>query len=185
MRKPDMTNGDIRIRRWRMADAEHLVEALHESAAEMNPFLPWCNEDYDLQDASGWLSRQANAWDVGESYTFCVEDISDGRLLGCCALDSVDHRHMHAEMGYWVRTGATGRGVATRAGDLVVDFGLERLKLLRIELVICVQNAASVGVAENLGAVREGRHRNRLIIHGIPRDAYVYSIVPADREGKD
>jgi RimJ/RimL family protein N-acetyltransferase len=37
-------------------------------------------------------------------------------------------------------------------------------------------------VATKLGAIREGRHRNRLVIHGIPRDAYIYSIVPRDRE---
>jgi RimJ/RimL family protein N-acetyltransferase len=182
--KADMTDGNIRIRRWRMADAEALVEALHESVDEMNPFLPWCNRGYDMEDASRWLANQANAWDVGDSYTFCIEDTEEGRILGCCALDSVDHSHLHAEMGYWVRTSAAGQGVGTRAASMLVRFGLERLDLLRIELVICVQNKASVRVATKLGATKEGRHRNRLLIHGIPRDAYIYSIIPADTTGE-
>lgn len=178
--KVNLTCGNLRLRRWSMSDAEALVKALHESVKEMNRFLPWCTPEYSLEDATTWIGNQAHAWDVGESYTFCIEDMDTGRILGCCGLDDVDHNHRLAEMGYWVRTSAAGAGVGTKAATMVCRFGLDQLDLVRIEIIVCVLNRASIRVATRIGAKREGRHRNRLIIHGKMLDAYIYSIIPGD-----
>jgi ribosomal-protein-serine acetyltransferase len=61
-----------------------------------------------------------------------------------------------ANVGYWVRTGHTGQGIATAAVRLVARFGFEDLGLLRLELLIAVDNPASRRVAEKVGATFEG-----------------------------
>jgi len=88
--------------------------------------------------------------------------------------------HQMANLGYWVRTSAAGRGVATRAARLVARFGFAQLDLHRIEILAAVDNIGSQKVAEKAGAVREGVLRKRLLINGESQDAVIFSLLPED-----
>ena len=59
-------------------------------------------------------------------------------------------------------------------------FGFETVGLTRIEIVAASENAPIRRVAEKAGAQFECRARNRLVIHGMPVVAAVYSLVPSD-----
>jgi RimJ/RimL family protein N-acetyltransferase len=83
-------------------------------------------------------------------------------------------------MYYWVRTGDTNRGVATRAVRLLARFGFEAAALVRIEIVVPIGNAASIRVAEKAGASREGLLRSRVMLHGMLHDAVMFSLVEED-----
>src|SRR5262245_32789118 len=101
-------------------------------------------------------------------------------FVGGAGLKCIHRVHQFANLGYWVRTSATGRGLATRATRLAARFGFEQLGLHRIEIVVAVDNLASQRVAERAGAVREGVARKRLLIRGESHDAVMYSLVAQD-----
>jgi RimJ/RimL family protein N-acetyltransferase len=92
--------------------------------------------------------------------------------------------HQFGNLGYWVRTSAAGRGVASKASRLVARFGFEELGLHRIEILAAVSNVASQRVAEKIGAAREGVLRKRLLIRGEPQDAVMFSLVPEDLQSQ-
>ena len=71
-------------------------------------------------------------------------------------------------------------GIATETVRLAARYGFEKLGLQRIEIVISKDNSPSNKVAQKSGAVREGLLRNRLRIHGLAHDAYMYSLLPED-----
>jgi RimJ/RimL family protein N-acetyltransferase len=100
--------------------------------------------------------------------------------LGGCGLNDFDPGHRIANLGYWVRTGNTRRGIATASTRLLARFGIESLGLKRIRLVIAVSNVASQRVAEKAGAVREGVMRNGMFVRDIMYDCVLYSIIPDD-----
>jgi RimJ/RimL family protein N-acetyltransferase len=85
-------------------------------------------------------------------------------------------------MYYWVRSSRTGEGIAARAIRLLARHGFESLGFQRVELVIAVENEASIRAADKAGALREGILRNRMYVHDAVHDAYIYSLVPADFE---
>jgi RimJ/RimL family protein N-acetyltransferase len=85
--------------------------------------------------------------------------------------------HRFANLGYWVRTSATRQGVATEAVRQVAEFAFGNTDLVRLEIVCAVGNDASQRVAERAGAAREGALRHRLLLHGQPVDAVMYSLV--------
>ena len=95
-------------------------------------------------------------------------------------INFINRVHQFANLGYWVRTSAAGRGVATRATKLAARFGFAELGLNRIEIVAAVDNIASQRVAERAGAVREGILRHRLSINGVPHNAVLFSLVAGD-----
>jgi RimJ/RimL family protein N-acetyltransferase len=95
-------------------------------------------------------------------------------------LNQFNHDHNFANLGYWVRSDSTGRGIATASALLAAHLGFEDLGLHRIEIVAAVENVASRKVAEKTKAKREGVSRNRLLLHNRPQDAVMYSLVVAD-----
>jgi RimJ/RimL family protein N-acetyltransferase len=67
--------------------------------------------------------------------------------------------------------------VATEAVRQVAHFAFRDTDLQRLEIVCAVGNEPSQRVAERAGAVREGVLRHRLLLHGQPVDAVMYSLV--------
>jgi len=167
---------DVRIRPYRLDDADLIFEAARESLAELGPWMPWCHPHYSLNESRLWLEEQVPAFEQGTAFEFAIVS-TDGRYLGGCGLSQVDKLNRRANLGYWVRTTATRRGVATAAVHLLRDWGFQNTDLLRLEIVVAVGNIASQRVAEKSGAVREGTLRNRLILHGTVHDAAVFSFV--------
>jgi RimJ/RimL family protein N-acetyltransferase len=100
--------------------------------------------------------------------------------MGGCSLYEVHAIDNFGAIAYWVRTGQTKNGTATRAARLVARFGLHELGLNRVELVIAVNNHASLRVADKLGATREGILRQRLVIGDQACDAVMFSLLLED-----
>ena len=76
---------------------------------------------------------------------------TDGKFLGGIGLNRVDE-HPVANLGYWVRSSAVGDGVATESVRGLARFGFTHLHLIRIEIIMSTENAASKKVAEKSGA---------------------------------
>jgi len=177
-------DGGIAIRPFRESDDERLFEAGRESIAEVGRWLPWCHPDYALRDAREWVAFARAQFECDGEYHFAVvaldpELSTPGAILGGVGLNELRRPHGVANLGYWVRTGAAGRGVCTRAVRLLAPLSFE-LGLTRLEILASRDNAASLRVAEKAGAVREGVLRDRLRIGGELHDAVCCSIVPSD-----
>ena len=150
---------------------------------EIAPWLPWCHQDYAIEESRGWVETQTQAWAQGTEYNFVLIDSGQGTLLGGCGLNDLSQAHRFANLGYWVRSSRTRRGLATAAARCVAAFGFRELALIRIEIVIATTNTASQRVAEKLGATREGILRNRLLVHKQVHDAAMFSLIPSDSPG--
>ena len=178
----DLVGPRVVLRPAGPAHLEPFWAAVRESASELSPWMAWCHQDYSRDEARAWLDSRPAAWDRAEAFDFVVTDRATGALLGACALSHLDHGNLRANLGYWVRTSATGRGVGTEAAAVAVHYGLVDLGLGRIEIVAAVGNRPSQRVAEKLGATREGVVRNRFLVQGAYVDGVLFSLVPTDLE---
>jgi RimJ/RimL family protein N-acetyltransferase len=176
----ELSDGAILLRTLREEDVNALYEAARESIAEVSVWLPWCHENYSIEETRGFIGSRESAAQGGEWYSFGIFEKDGGRFLGGVGINFINRVHQMANLGYWVRTGATGRGIATAATRLAAKFGFEQLGLQRLEIVIAVANRGSQRVAEKAGATREGVLRNRLLIRGESLDAVLFSLVPED-----
>jgi ribosomal-protein-serine acetyltransferase len=166
-----------RVRPYEPGDAEPLGQAARESVAEMFPWLPWCHPDYSMAEAREWASSRARLAAERRELAFAIVGASDGRFLGGCGINQVNQVHRFGNLGYWVRTSATGRGVAVEAVRQMAELAFRDTDLMRLEIVCAVENRRSQRVAEKAGALREGVLRNRLQLHGKAVDAVMYSLV--------
>ncbi len=176
--KLELTDGNIIIRPCQPEDAAVICEGVQESMREMLKWAPWCHPDYSISDCKLWLDSRSQMRSEGIEYDFVIIDAKDKAFLGGCAIDQINRKHNFANLGYWVRSSQAGKGIATAALRLISRFGIETLGFTRLEIVAAEQNKASQRVAEKVGAVREGVHRNRHVVHDTIYNSVMFSLVP-------
>ncbi|MEJ7617137.1 MAG: GNAT family protein [Pyrinomonadaceae bacterium] len=170
----------ISIRPIREDDVQAIFAAVRESLAELSPWMPWCHPHYSIAETIEYVTSRREAWAKEREYAFAIIDEATGRFLGGVGLNQINPMYRIANLGYWVRTSASGRGVATIAARQAAQFGLEAVGLQRIEIVAATGNVASQRVAAKVGAQREGVLRKRLSASGQPVDAVMFSLVSED-----
>jgi RimJ/RimL family protein N-acetyltransferase len=85
-----------------------------------------------------------------------------------------------ANLGYWLRAGAVGRGVTTAAVRQLLRWTFETTDFFRVEIVAAVGNHRSIRVAEKVAARREGIARSRLLVHGERHDTVIFAYLRSD-----
>jgi ribosomal-protein-serine acetyltransferase len=168
--------GICSLRGYEPDDAETLAQAARESVTEVSRWLPWCHEQYSVAEAEEWIRSRAPLMATGQEYHFAIVGRA-GEFLGGCGVNQINRLHLFGNLGYWLRTSATGRGVATEAVRQLKEFAFGTTDLVRLEILCAVGNERSERVALRAGAAREGVLRQRLLLRGRAVDATLYSLV--------
>jgi RimJ/RimL family protein N-acetyltransferase len=168
------------LRPPRVDEAAFHYEAAHESLGEVGRWLSWCTASLKMEDSEAWVAQCRDAWQRDSFYNFWMFERRDGRYVGSCGINEIDSFRRIGNLGYWIRSSRQGSGYATEAAVAVARFGFEQLQLMRLEIVAAAGNMPSRRVAAKVGAQCEGLARNRLRVHGVQHDAYVFSLIPGD-----
>lgn len=170
----------VALRRFQAADAPEIWRAIEESRALLAPWLPDIAGTPSADAVAAWIAWGARAWDEGQAYHWAILSPGDEPVLGGCGLTQLSATHRFANLYYWVRTSAQGRGLASAATRELARFGLGELGLQRVEVVVARENIASLRVAEKAGARFEGWLRNRIFLRGQAHTAAMFSLVADD-----
>jgi RimJ/RimL family protein N-acetyltransferase len=172
-----LTDGVVTLRHWRPDDAPAVFAACQDPTIPR--FIP-IPQPYTEANAKEFVEAARAETEAGREQSFAIVDSATGALLGSIARGGpFGHR---ATFGYWLAPEARGRGVATRALRLIVDWTIATTDLIRLDLHTLVENDASGRVAERAGFEREGIRRAwELDRDGRPVDVVAYVIV---REGR-
>lgn len=137
----------------------------------------------DLESSRAALRRYAEkaATDTGRIYGTWL----DGTLVGGVLFRTMDVEQATAEAGCWLEPAGTGRGLATRAARVIIDWAVEERGIHRVEWQVAAANQASISVARRLGMTREGTLRECRQHHGKRLDIEIWSVLaPEWRAGK-
>lgn len=173
-----LSDGIIRVRPYTLSDVDAAYEAAAESVDDIYPWMEWCHPGLARSETLEFVSRQD--YEPEGDWPMLIEDAVTGDFYGSAGFNFVHPIHRSANLGYWIRSSAAGRGYAARGSRLSAIVGLRDRQLSRMEVVVAVDNERSMRVAEKIGAFREGMARDRLFLHGEARDAVVYSLTQSD-----
>lgn len=98
-----------------------------------------------------------------------------GQLVGTIGLNAISPQHRTAEIAYDLSPAVWGRGVATSIVNAVVDWGFQRLGLLRIQATVLESNERSLRVLERCHFEREGYLRCYRQIRGRSGNFWLYA----------
>jgi RimJ/RimL family protein N-acetyltransferase len=152
------------------------------SEPDIRHWMGWDGEPPpDEAEALANIERAAAAWLDGSWAVFRIADRATDQVVGGVNLRLADHQI--AEISYFVRESARGRGLATRAVRLVSRWAFDDLGIQRIELRVHPENNASRRVAEKAGFVFEGTERaSRAWPDGTRFDSLLFSLIPGDHQ---
>jgi ribosomal-protein-serine acetyltransferase len=173
-----LTDKDLLLRPFGLSDSTSLCCAVKESLQELKPWMSWATDSYNELTAREYITIARARWEEHTFYGFAIT--RENEILGACTLSSIHPIYHFCNLGYWVRTSQHGQGIAGRAAKLAARFGFENLGLIRVEIVIAVQNQASIRVAQKIGAHDEGILLNRMVVGKSIYDAHMYSLLPSD-----
>jgi RimJ/RimL family protein N-acetyltransferase len=126
-----------------------------------------------------WLERYEEGRREGTREGFAIVD-GGGAFLGVAVAPRIDRDTLTAELGYVVVPEARGRGVASDALRLLTAWAFSELGMLRLELLIAVDNSASKRVAARCGYVREGVLRSLHVKQDVREDTEIWSKLACD-----
>jgi RimJ/RimL family protein N-acetyltransferase len=135
------------LRRYVRDDLDALRTAIEESRDHLRPFMPWA--DGTRADTTDFLTAAIASWDAGTEFNYGIFE-DGGALLGGCGLHA-RLRPGALEIGYWLRAGATGRGIATAAARALTDAALALPGIEAVEIHCDEANVRSAAVPRRLG----------------------------------
>ena len=151
---PPLSDGFVSLRPWLERDVEAILSACSDH--EIAWWLDQVPQPYGEADARTYIAMTRRGWKDGTHAAFAVTDAEAGDVLGSVGLHWLDADEGVAEVGYWVRAEARGRGVATRATMLIARWAIDVCGMQRVQLRADAKNVASQRVAERAGFEREG-----------------------------
>ena len=146
----------------------------YRSDSETNKYQGWIPETLD--DVDSFLKKisseinLANTW-----FQFVIIDIDNSDIIGDLGIHFLNDDQ--AEIGCTLEKSKHGKGYATEALKLVMDYLFNKLNKHRIIGSIDPQNLKSIGLVERLGFRKEAHFKESLLINGEWVDDIVYAIL--------
>jgi ribosomal-protein-alanine N-acetyltransferase len=126
---------------------------------------------YSEQDSIEFINRSR---DENPQTTFAID--FNGELAGCTGLIiQTDVHRLSAEIGYWIGEPYWRLGIATKAVELLTEYGFKQLELVRIYSRVFDFNTASQRVMEKSGFKLEGIFEKSFLKNGVIGNEYRYA----------
>ncbi|AYC30566.1 GNAT family N-acetyltransferase [Paenisporosarcina cavernae] len=175
---PILTGYDITLRPLEENDLPKLWEITTPETFQfmMNPVTTY--EEFEI-----WLMGTIRAMnESGDSIVFAVHDHWTNQLAGSTRMYLIDEQNKNCEIGATFYGDQFRRTHVNTAAKLVLlTEAFEKRHYIRVQLRTDEKNIASQRAIERIGAKKEGLLRNeRIRANGVIRNAYLYSILPAE-----
>jgi RimJ/RimL family protein N-acetyltransferase len=181
---PVLTDGVVTLRAHRLSDVEDAYEQCIDPLTQEFTTVP---VPYTREDARTFiLETRPAGWREETRFGFAVEAVDDSGVARFAGSVGLDVREAGAaELGFGLHPWARGRGIASRACTLILDWGFGDRHLSVVHWRANVGNWASRRVAWALGFTFHGEIRKLLAKRGNLYDAWVGTLLRDDtREPK-
>lgn len=158
------------IRHCNYEDTDHIIELLNSEG-----WLTFIGERNVKEEigAKAYIDKIKESYVLNGFGLYTVVDKKSHTFLGLCGILKRDYLE-HVDLGYALLPNALGKGYATEAARIVLDYAQTILKIKKFCAITVKENIKSVGVLQKLGFKLEKNiippgERNEL-------DLYVYQV---------
>jgi ribosomal-protein-serine acetyltransferase len=175
----------VLIHHWNSTHIESLAEAMNESLETLRGHFWWAKKkQYDVTSAAKFITDRKVEWLRHTAFSFGIFDPNEPRIvLGDITLTIMNANYRQANIGYWIRDSARGKGYVPEAVKNIVAFSqmqqfAKEVPIQRYQIMAAESNKASRRVAEKVGFNYEGVFPALLRINDEAVSAAIYSLVP-------
>lgn len=171
---PILTTERLTLRPMTMDDAADLFAVFSDPAVVRY----WSAEPWtSIAFAESAIARALDGYRDASEVRFGIELAETGALIGTVNLHHFFPQNRRCELGYALGSPYWGKGYATEALEVALDYGFHELRLNRVEADIDPRNGASAAVLARLGFRKEGYMPERWFVHGQMADTVNYGLL--------
>lgn len=174
---PKLNTPRLKLRKVSEADKYDLFA--YASNDEVTKYVMW-DTHKSMADTEGFISYAMDQYKNKNVAPWAIEYKETGKFIGTIDFVWWKPAYFSAEIGYVISPEYWGKGITTEAAKAIIQFGFEKMELVRIQARCFDENIASARVMEKVGMIYEGTHRKEMYIKGRHRDIRMYSILRED-----
>ena len=161
-----------------LSDAD--VAALFEIHSDPSTMRYWSAPIWkDDERGRAMVARDQDS-SLTEHLRVGIELVEPGRLMGTCALFTINDQCRRAELGCVLGSFAWSHGYMREALRAFIAYAFGQLDLNRLEADTDARNEPSIRVLESLGFVKEGCFRERWVVDGEVSDSAMFGLLRRD-----
>ncbi|ATP40151.1 GNAT family N-acetyltransferase [Solibacillus sp. R5-41] len=169
-----ITSERLILRLFQTSDAAKVTTLCNNYNIYKNTlYLPY---PYSQNDALSWIENHYDNYIQDNSYEFAVTDKETNEVYGAIALSN-NKRFNQGELAYWIGEPYWGKGYATEAAQLILQFAFEEKKMHKVFARYFSSNPASGKVMEKIGMEKEGVLKEHIIKDGKYENLVYYGII--------
>ena len=179
---PAIQGAGVLLRAPQSSDHAEWADLREASRNFLTPWEPvWPSDDLTRGAFRRRIKRYADDQRNDLAYAFMIFRHEDNALVGGITLANVRRGVAQAgSIGYWIGEPFARKGYMTAAVRALIPFSFQSLRLHRLEAACIPDNAASVGLLESTGFIREGYARRYLCINGVWQDHLLFARIADD-----
>lgn len=129
------------------------------------------------EDALALINMMQEKIETNEGMNWAITLKNNNKLIGYIGHYSIQWENFRSEIGYMISPEYYGKGIATEAIKLLIDYGFNDMKMHSLEGVIDPANIASARVLEKNGFVKEAHFKENGFYDGSFFDSIIYSLL--------
>lgn len=170
----------LTLRCPRKGDGQALHEAVIESLDQLRAWpasLPWAMQEPSVAVSEAYCVDSAAAFMRRSSLVYLAFG-AEGNFVGSISLHGINWNVPKFEIGFWCRSGLTGKGYMKEAITALMGYAFESLDAQRVEAFPDEENTGSRAACQSAGMSLEGVLKNeRITPQGRLRNTCVYASV--------
>lgn len=136
----------------------------------------WFDEPYhSLEKLQSLYDQQIHSQHERQFVVVC-----NNELVGIVELMSIDQRHRHTEFQIIIDPTHQGKGFATPATKLALDYAFRTLNMHKVYLFVDPVNEAAIHIYKKVGFAMEATLKEAFFVEGSYHDSFIMSIFQRD-----
>ncbi len=171
-----LSGESIKLRPFTLEDAPRVQELVSNwNIASMVARIP---HPYPEGAAEEWISGHNEHRAAGDHWPFAIQ--AGAELVGAVGLSRTKNEPF--EIGYWIGEPYWGRGFASEAARVLVEFGFDILGLNRLVSGHFKENLASGRVLQKVGFHKTGEEKRFCLARGEELDCIALELTAAQHQ---
>ncbi len=173
-RFPVLDLGDYVMRDMMLSDRKEYFEMM--SDPKVHQYLSEEDVPKDEVEAEREIKFWGGLFYRKLTIFWTIADKKTDKLVGCLGFNSWNVPNRRAEISYEIASPFWRQGIASKAVSATLEFGFDKMGLVRMEARTMEQNEGSQAFLKKFHFNHEGTMRNYRIIRGKPEDITLYAI---------
>ena len=168
-------DGNLKLKLLLKQNSEELFSLININRLYLETFMPRIKENKSIEYTEKVIElfldqlKENNGFRAGIYY--------DDKLVGIIGLKCIDWINKKTEIMYWVDKSHTGKGIATKCTQKVVELAFDYYDLNKVVLKSSVENEGSINIAKKCGFKLEGTLKEDELLGDNFTNINIYSIL--------